>query len=418
MAKKKPNRQMLRFPEFIGNAYHNVLLRDVTAECRIRNVDKLPPDRIMGVTKVDGIVPMEAKLIGADTSRYKIVRKNWFAYNPMRLNIGSIARWPNNEDVLVSPDYIVFRCLEEGLYAIDPEYLDHFRRSGQWKDFIKESGMGGVRVRIYFKNISRLRLKLPSFSEQQKITDCLGSLDKLIAAHCAKLDALQAHKKSLLQQLFPAEGQASPRIRFPEFNRAVRWEEKPLLDVFGIQDGFSFSSTDFIEASLNSQQVIRITDINNKNTNSDKVYFSLHKAAKLNLSRYIAKKGDLLLSLTGAAGFNFFIWQGEDAFLNQRTAKVFPKAKKYAPLIRLLEPLIHKTINNRGEGQNNNLSRGFLATVILHIPKDPAEQRRIANCLNALDMLIITQAEKIAALKKHKDGLMQQLFPNPEMSKL
>jgi type I restriction enzyme, S subunit len=173
----------LRFPDFVGQPLHDIQLADVTAESTIRNGDRLPAESVMGVRKGEGIVPMEERLVASDISRYKLVQKNWFAYNPMRLNIGSIARSGHDADVLVSPDYVVFQCLEEGVSpGLCPEYLDHFRESDHWDAFVTEAGDGGVRVRIYYRDIAQLRLTLPDIVEQQKIADCLGSLDDLIAA--------------------------------------------------------------------------------------------------------------------------------------------------------------------------------------------------------------------------------------------
>jgi len=126
----------LRFPEFVGETLREIQLGDVTAECTTRNGKSLTPAPIMGVSKTEGIVPMEVRLIGKDLSRYKRLEADWFAYNPMRLNIGSIARWKGEREVLVSPDYVVFRCLNEGDSAINPAYLEHFRGSDQWEDFV------------------------------------------------------------------------------------------------------------------------------------------------------------------------------------------------------------------------------------------------------------------------------------------
>ena len=227
----------LRFPEFVGQLWRDVRLQDVTDECTTRNGDKLPPQSVMGVTKAEGIIPMEGRFIGTDISRYKLVRKNWFAYNPMRLNIGSIARWGNDSDVLVSPDYVVFRCLEEPTSAIDPEFLDHFRRSDQWENFVTKSGIGSVRIRIYYKDIARLLLKLPQLPEQQKIAACLTSLDEVIAAQGRKVEALKAYKQGLMQQLFPRESETLPRLRFPEFRSAPEWKEKEVGEIFKVTRG-------------------------------------------------------------------------------------------------------------------------------------------------------------------------------------
>ena len=218
-----------RFPQFIGQKLHDVRLGEVTEESTARNGSRLPPASVMGVRKEDGIVQMEGRLVAADISRYKLVGSNWFAYNPMRLNIGSIARWQGDSVVLVSPDYVVFRCLEQSTpAALHPEYLDHFRRSSQWNAFVNEAGDGGVRVRIYYRDISQLRLIVPDVVEQQKVADCLGSLDDLIAAEGRKLDSLRRHKQGLMQQLFPQPGETVPRLRFPEFRNAPDWKTRPL----------------------------------------------------------------------------------------------------------------------------------------------------------------------------------------------
>lgn len=174
----------------------------------------------MGVTKAEGIVPMEERLIASDIARYKVVQKDWFAYNPMRLNIGSIARWQGDSDILVSPDYVVFQCSKGLGSEIAPAYLDHFRQSGAWEKFVTEGGDGSVRVRIYYKDLARLQVTLPSLAEQKKIADCLTSLDEVIAAQGRKVEALKAHKRGLMQQLFPREGETRPRLRFPEFREA------------------------------------------------------------------------------------------------------------------------------------------------------------------------------------------------------
>lgn len=207
-----------------------------------------------------------------------------------------------------------------------------------------------------------------------------------------------------------------PRLRFPEFRDSGEWKEKEMNDIFDFQDGVAFSPNDFITNTLggNLIQVVRITDINNKNCNTDKVYVSKDFSEGKELLKYTVQKGDLLLSLTGAAGFNFFIWNSEMAILNQRTLKIIPKNNGDVSLKILLEPLINKKINANGTGQNNNLSKEDLKRTLVTIPPDSGEQQKIADCLSSLDDLITAQTEKIETLKLHKKGLMQGLFPTSE----
>ncbi|MFU8893416.1 MAG: restriction endonuclease subunit S [Luteolibacter sp.] len=318
----------------------------------------------------------------------------------------------------------------------------HLFKSGLVRAQIQKEAQGAKVLGISANRMRNLHLPLPhAKAEQQKIAACLSSVDDLIAAQARRVDALKTHKKGLLQKLFPSGkvsgseklevksekgDQASsfslqnshfslrlPRLRFPEFQNAGEWEEEKLDDLLHFQDGFAFKSTDFVKAQEDATQVIRITDINNKNTNEDKVYIPTAFLETTKLAKYNVNDGDLLLSLTGAAGFNFFFWNGGPATINQRTAKVTPKKKSGHALLGLLEPLIHEKINERGEGQNNNLSKEFLSTIILRVP-GPAEQQRIATCLSSLDALITAETQKHEVLKTHKKALMQQLFPSPE----
>jgi type I restriction enzyme S subunit len=257
-------------------------------------------------------------------------------------------------------------------------------------------------------------LPIPSFAEQQRIADCLSSLDNLIAAGGRKLAALRDHKRGLMQQLFPREGETVPRLRFPEFRDKGEWEVDLLGNICEFQDGFAFSSDDFVDLSTDAIQVVRITDINNGNKNKDKVYFPLSKIENMSLDKYLVNTGDLLLSLTGAAGFNFLLWNFEKALINQRTMKISIKPGNSNALKTLLEPFLYEKINIHGTGQNNNLSKEILKSVAICFPKEPAEQQRIADYLSSLDELIVAQAKKVELLKQHKKGLMQQLFPSPE----
>lgn len=340
----------------------------------------------MGVTRTEGIIPMERRLIGTDISRYKVVRKNWFAYNPMRLNIGSIARWGNDGDILVSPDYVVFRCLENSTSAIDPEFLDHFRRSNQWGGFVTKVGIGSVRVRIYYNDIASLLLKLPQLPEQRKIAACLTSLDELVAAHGQKLDALKAFKNGLMRQLFPREGEAFPRLRFPGF--MSDWEENSLD---GLSDSIS-SGRDKTDSS-GAYDLYGSTGIIGKTSNGsyegEYILVARVGANAGMLTRAFGRFGvtdnTLVISLNPASNLTFIFYYLEHLNLNR---------------------LIY------GSGQPL-ITGGQLKILPILLPIE-SERNKIAICLSSLDELIASQCQKLDALKTHKKGLMQQLFPSPE----
>ena len=376
-----------------------------------RNGSRLPPASVMGVRKEDGIVPMEERLVATDISRYKLVRSNWFAYNPMRLNIGSVARWQGDSVVLVSPDYVVFRCLEQSTpAALHPEYLDHFRSSSQWDAFVNEAGDGGVRVRIYYRDISQLRLIVPDVVEQQKIADCLGALDDLIAAEGRKLEALRQHKQGLMQQLFPQPGETVPRLRFPEFQNAGAWEEEKLDDlarrgtghtpkkaIAEYYDGgikwVSLADSKRLDNGLISETEIEISEEGINNSSA-----VLHPAGSVILSRDAGVGKSAIISCSMAVSQHFIVWTCEPTVLSNWFL--------YYQL-QLLKPLFERIATG---STIKTIGLPFFNAMRVTVPR-PAEQHRIADCLSMLEARLAAQVQKLNALKTHKQGLLQQLFP-------
>lgn len=120
-----------------------VQLGSVTHESTARNDALLGRDSVMAVTKAVGMRPMREETIATSIDRYKVVQPNAFAYNPMRLNIGSIAMSHFDEAILVSPDYVVFECDKD---KILPGLVDHLRSTQHWITHFGNAGNGGVRV--------------------------------------------------------------------------------------------------------------------------------------------------------------------------------------------------------------------------------------------------------------------------------
>jgi len=382
----------LRFPEFVGQPIQDLRLADATNESTERNGSGQTSSQIMGVSKVEGIVPMEERIVAADTARYKFVRKDWFAYNPMRINIGSIARWQGDDDILVSPDYVVFKCKSSGPHRLDPNYLDHFRRSDAWEDFVSEKGDGSVRVRIYYKDLARLQLALPSFPEQQKIADCLDSVDALIKAQARKVEALKAHKKGLMQQLFPQDGETQPRLRFPEFDGEGAWEEVKLQAACNMQAG------KFVAApEIQVQSAEGLFPCYGGNGLRGYTTSFTHSGKYPLIGRQGALCGNVKL---GVGKFH----ATEHA--------VVASPKNGISVDWLFYLLDHLDLNQFATGQAQpGLSVDVLNNVMTSIPQNEVEQKSIADCLTSLDDLIAAETRKLDTLRTHKKGLMQRLFP-------
>lgn len=164
-------------------------LGTVTHELTKRNGAKgLGRDFVMGVTKAQGVVPMREQTIAGEISRYKRLPPRAFAYNPMRINVGSIAMNEREEEVLVSPDYV-----------------DHLRKTSWWAHYINSGGSGSVRQRTYYDDLAALKLPLPELDEQKAIAAVLNTARADLAATEREIEAVTLQKRGLMQKLLTGE---------------------------------------------------------------------------------------------------------------------------------------------------------------------------------------------------------------------
>ncbi|MCG8529581.1 MAG: restriction endonuclease subunit S, partial [Desulfovibrionales bacterium] len=168
----------------------------------IRNKVGHGTEKLHAVTKKEGIIPMREQVKGSSFNNCKIVRQNWFAYNPMRINIGSIALWNSPNEIMVSGDYVVFECDETKLL---PRYLEHLRKTNLWENYMLIAGNGSVRVRIYFKDLAHFKFPLPPVDAQKAILNVLDKANEELELFEKKLAALQEQKKGLMQKLLTGE---------------------------------------------------------------------------------------------------------------------------------------------------------------------------------------------------------------------
>jgi type I restriction enzyme S subunit len=260
-------------------------------------------------------------------------------------------------------------------------------------DWLKHNEAGGV-PSLSKTNIGKIKVAVPKPKEQQKIADCLASLDERITLEAQKLVTLKTHKKGLMQQLFPAEGETLPKLRFPEFRDAEEWEERNLGRV---------------AENLDNRRV----PITSGERVAGKIPYYGASGVVDYVKGFIFDEDLLCVSEDGAN-------------LVARTYPIaFPISGKtwvnnHAHVLRFENPCTQKFVDVylnsiklddfiTGMAQPK-LNKAMLDSIPIPWPTVP-EQQRIADCLTSLDDLITAQTQKLAALKTHKKGLMQQLFP-------
>ncbi len=248
----------------------------------------------------------------------------------------------------------------------------------------------------------------PSLPEQQRIADCVTSVDDLITAQARKVDALKTHKKGLMQQLFPREGETQPRLRFPGFQDGGEWESEPLGNLGEIVTG-NTPSTAAPDLWGGGILFITPTDI----SEDDKYQHATARTVVETKRTNILPAGSVVYTCIASIGKMALTVQ--PSITNQQINAVVPNEKALGEFIYYalanLTPWI-KTIPASSTLAIINKTE-FSKIAILY-PRDKGEQRHIADCLTSLDDLIAAQTQKLNALKTHKKGLMQQLFPSAD----
>lgn len=264
----------------------------------------------------------------------------------------------------------------------------------------------------YKRHFSILRDKVIAYpeakgGEQQKIADCLSSLDELITAKTQKLDALKTHKKGLMQQLFPREGETVPRLRFPEFREAGEWEETTLDQLGELVSGLTYSPDDVREDGL---LVLRSSNVQNGMIVLDDNVYVRPDINGANLSR----PNDILICVRNGSksliGKNAVIPEGMPPCTHGAFMTVF-RSNSAKFIIQLFQTARYEQQVSADLGATiNSINGNQLRKFTFLVPKS-GEQKVIADFLASLDVLITAQSQKIDTLKIHKRGLMQQLFP-------
>ena len=160
-----------------------------------------------------------------DRTAYNIVPPNSFAYNPARINVGSLGYYEGTENVIVSSLYEVFQTEE----YIDDKFLLHWFKSDSFPRWIEKLQEGSVRLYFYFDKLVQCQMMVPSLEEQKRISAYLDSIDQLITLHQRKCDEIKKLKKYMLQNMFPQDEEKVPKIRFYGFTDD--WEQRKLGDL-------------------------------------------------------------------------------------------------------------------------------------------------------------------------------------------
>lgn len=312
--------------------------------------------------------------------------------------------WFSDKDGGASNDVIVIRAKHELL----TKYFPFLLRNDSFIDYVMKSAKGVKMPRGDIDSMKAYLAFYPSPPEQQKIVECLSSVGELIAAQARKLDALKTHKKGLMQQLFPREGETQPRLRFPEFEDAGEWAARELSDFITERNQYPkekvllFSLTIEHGVTPKTERYERAFLVNDE-ANAYKLVLPDDFAFNpMNLRFGAIGRHSGTEKVAVSKYYNIFTC---DKTVDSRFCEIYFRSDRMVAFY-----------DDRAIGSLIEKRRVHFAAFLKFDIRFPllSEQQRIADCLTTLDDLVAAQTKKLDALKAHKKGLMQQLFPSPE----
>jgi type I restriction enzyme S subunit len=341
-------------------------------------------------------------------------------------SIGSVTRFQVN-DVLVSNirpylkkvwhatmeggtsnDVVVLRAKR----ALIAEYFAHVVKSDLFIEHVMKGAKGLKMPRGDIGLMREYLIPYPSPSEQRKIGHCLSSLDEVIAAQARKVEALKAHKKGLTQHLFPRANEIVPHFRFPGFRQAKSWQKAKISDLLSkaLKPVTVEADRIYREIGIRShgKGVFHKDLVSGKQIGNKRVFWVVKDAFIVNIvfawEQAVATTSDAEEGMIASHRFPMYV--AKLGRCDVRFLKHFFLTVRGKRLLGLASP--------GGAGRNRTLGQKEFEKLEILLPQDVTEQVRIVECLSSIDDLIDVHIRQLEALKTHKKGLIQQLFPSTD----
>lgn len=409
------NKPRIRFKGFTED-WEQRKFSDITYLSGVKNKENKPYESY-SISNEFGFIPQDEQFENGGTmktankSMYYIVSQNSFAYNPARINVGSIGYYDKPDNVIVSSLYEVFKTTE----IVNDKFLWHWFKSSQFNHLIEKYQEGGVRLYFYYDKLCKGTIELPTINEQNKISNLLDSLDMYITLHQCKLEKLKLTKKALLQKLFPKNGKHIPEIRFKGFTDA--WEQRKLLTVLNkIVDyrgrtpkklGLDWSPTGHLALSALNVKMGYVDKTIDAHYGDDHLYSVWMKDNDL-------YEGQVLFTTEAPMGNVAQVPDNNKYILSQRTIAFVPDrsviSDNFLAVVLSASKCQKSLINRASGGTAKGVSQKTLSEISLDIPQSLSEQDKVSELIKKLSKIITLHQRKLERLQEVKKGLLQKMF--------
>lgn len=409
----------LRFPEFRdAEGWEPISLGDASIPVVERVGErKLTP---VSISAGIGFVPQVDKfgrdISGNQYKLYTLVRDGDFVYNKgnsLKFPQGCVYLLKGWGEVAAPNVFICFRLKEGFSNAFFQNCFEKNVHGLQLKKHITSGARSNGLLNISKDHFFGVEVPVPPPAEQRKIGECLTSLDDVITAQGRKVEGLKIHRRGLMQRLFPREGETVPRLRFPAFRDRLAWKERKLDDLTKRGSGHTPSrgNAEYYNGGIKWVSLADSKRLDNGYISETSIKISkqgiahssavLHPAGSVILCRDAGIGKSAIMKEAMAVSQHFMVWTCNPELLSNWYLYY---------LFQVMKPLFESVASG---STIKTIGFPFFAGLSVTAPLLD-EQQQIADCLFSLDAQIAAEAEKLDALKVHKKGLMQQLFPSPE----
>ena len=388
---KNLNVPNLRFPEFSGE-WERCTIGDITRNFSLRNKDKIQYP-MFSVTNSRGFVPQseqfeDREMIGEDIKAYKIIHEGDFAYNPARINVGSIAKYDKSEPCMISSLYVCFKALPQ----INNEWLMQLLKTPKMNFYYNVNGEGGVRVYLFYPNFARIRTSYPSLAEQQKIASFLSLLDQRIETQRKIIEDLKKLKDAICNMNFTS-GSA---LKLGNVGKFVR--------------GLTYSASDVIDDTMGTA-VMRSNNISNGDPANFEELVWVNKTPN---PEQILRGGDIIICMANGSSplvgkASYYI----DCGMESATVGAFCGIyRSYNPLTKWLFQSKHykKHIQRCIQGGNGAIANIYPEDILAISFNIPSGYERVLNVLNSLEEKCLLEQKLLYRYLAVKSHLLAQLF--------
>lgn len=329
---------------------------------------------------------------------YKVVRPNDYAYNPMNIRFGAVARHKGDIPVAVSGYYDIFTTVHES----DLVFMDSFLTYGPMITYYNKVSTGSLveKQRVHFSDFLEFSLALPTLEERKKIAAILSTQDKAIELQARKIEELKRFKKGCLEKMFPRKGQKVPEKRFPGFTDD--WEQRKAKELFVSTTDKGYPELPVLSATQDRGMIRR--DENSINIFHDKKNEAGYKRVLpgqfvIHLRSFQGGFAHSAIEGITSPAYTVFGFSEPEKHDSEYWKYVFTSKS----FIQRLETVTYGIRDGRSISYEEFLTLGF-------VYPSKAEQTAIARYLDKLSDLITLHQRKLEEMKRQKKALMQLLL--------